>query len=348
MLAPTQNTTHNKKPRRNIYLGLAALLFSPYCYASNSWTFAFIPQTWYGSYQDSLTRDAILSYGLFTSADYLEKGGVTFGYNRSSVSGKSGTADIVGPDIEEAAVFLSGHYSAFPDALPGKLTFRLDGYSVEDKSTITETTVIPGGGMGGNDRVMSTSTTYTDNIVAGLFQISFSNYVETYYVDIGYAASSYDYDAADVMRDNDVQQFTPTAGFAFNESSDWLQARAYIIRLQHGDNTNQKTSSNAVELQWTHWYQAQAFLGLDSIGINGVIGERISAVNPDAGEIYSLSDRQNSSISLVMSWQLDDSMELTALAGYDQYTDFLANESDTLTEDDYSVFYGYINFSIQW
>ncbi len=103
--------------------------------------------------------------------------------------------------------------------------------------------------MGGNDIVIRERTTYTDNIIAGYAEISFIDYTEKYYFDLGYAVSSYNYDATDVSRDNDIQQFTPTVGMAFNEGYDWLQARGYFIQLQHGDNTNNQTSSNAIELQ---------------------------------------------------------------------------------------------------
>jgi|GEM_PF-1032433 len=338
----------NIKPRLSICLYFLGLWFAPYCLAGETWTFEFLPQLWYGSYQDSLTRDSIVSYGFFSSAEYLEQGGFTFGYNQSNIAGKAGAADVIGADIEETALFLSGQYTIFSDALPGKFTFRLDGYSIKDENTITETTTQPGGGMGGNDRAITVSTTYTDNIAAGFAQLSFSDYAEKYYLDIGYANTSYDYDSADVARDNDVQQITPTAGLAFNQQYDWLQARAYLIRLQHGDNTNNQKSSNALEIQWTHWFDKQAPLGLDSIGINTVIGERISAVDPDAGEIYSLSDRQNNSISLVMNWQPNEQLGVSTVVGYDEYTDFLANESELLTEDDYNIVYAYVNLSIVW
>jgi hypothetical protein len=342
------NQFNNTKLRLSICLCLSGLWFTSHCQAGDLWSFEFLPQLWYGSYQDSLTRDSIFSYGFFTSADYLERGGVTFGYNQSSVAGKAGAADVNGADIEETAVFLSGHYTFFTDALAGKITVRLDGYSIKDKNTITETTILPGGGMGGNDRVRTDSTTYTDNIAAGFAQISFFDHAEKFYLDVGYAMSSYDYDSADVARDNDVQQFTPTAGLAFNEQYDWLQARVYIIRLQHGDNTNNQKSSNALELQWTHWFNQQAPMGLNSFGINTVIGERISAVDPDAGEIYSLSDRQNNSISIFMNWQPNEQLGLSTVVGYDEYTDFLVNESDTITDNDYSIIYVYVNVSILW
>jgi hypothetical protein len=318
------------------------------CQAIDSWSSEFLPQLWYGSYQDSITRDSILSYGFYTSAEYLERSGFTFGYNQSSVAGKAGEDDVIGADTEETAIFLSGHYTIFTDSVPGKITFRLDGYSIKDENTITETTILPGGGMGGNDRVLTDSTTYADNIVAGFAQVSYIDHAEKYYLDIGHAISSYKYDSADVARNNEVQQITPTAGFAFNEQYDWLQVRAYIIRLQHGENTNNQKSSNAFELQWTHWFDQQAPMGLNSIGINTVVGERISAIDPDAGEMYSLSDRQNNSFSIVMNWQPNEQFGVSGVVGYDEYTDYLGNESDTITDDDYSIIYAYVNFSISW
>jgi hypothetical protein len=340
-----RNQTNNTKRRLSTCLCLSGLWFTSNSQASDSWSFEFLPQLWYGSYQDSITMDSILSYGFYTSADYDERNGFTFGYTQSNIAGKAGTADVIGADTDETAIFLSGHYTIFSASASGNITLRLDGYSVKDKNTITETTVPPGGGMGGNDRV---GITYTDNIAAGFAQISFMNRVENYYLDVGYALSSYEYDSADVEHNNKVKQITPTAGLAFNEQYDWLQARAYIIRLQHGENTNNQKSSNALELQWTHWFDQQAPFGLDSIGINTVIGERISAVDPDASEIYSLSDRQNGSISFVMNWQPNEQFGVSSVVGYDEYTDFLANESDTITDDDYSIIYAYVSFSIAW
>ncbi len=41
-------------------------------------------------------------------------------------------------------------------------------------------------------------------------------------------------------------------------------------------------------------------------------------------------------------------MELSAVAGYDQYTEFFTNVTDSLTVDEYSIVYGYLNLSIVW
>jgi len=49
-----------------------------------------------------------------------------------------------------------------------------------------------------------------------------------------------------------------------------------------------------------------------------------------------------------MSWKLVENLEFTTVVGYDQYTEFFSNLSDTITKDDYSIVYGYVNLAVTW
>jgi hypothetical protein len=316
-------------------LGLMALPGQmPSAVAGEIWSVKLTPQILLANYSGSERRDSMLSYGAFISADYLDSGGVTFGYNQTDVEGKNRTD----PDIDESVFYISGKYHYFPGVLPGKLTFRLDAYSVEDKSTTTQT-VGGGGGMGG--RVITSSSSFIDDITAWQTLVAFINYEQTYYLDLGYAYSSYDYDADSGLSDNTVYQFTPTVGFAWNERYDWLQARGYFIFLDHGDNTDDKSTSQAVEFKWTHWFEPDALLHLHNATATLLAGNRLFPIDPDAAAIYSVTDYQNSSASVALRWHPTEQTYVMLMGGYDRYTNLDIN-------NDYSSFYGYANLSFNW
>ena len=87
-----------------------------------------------GSYSSSDLRNSLYAAGVFISGDYLEKGGFTLGYNYTEVDGK---ADNPGDfdTLEENTFYLGGRLHSYPES-SGKLTWRLDGYLIEDDADV--------------------------------------------------------------------------------------------------------------------------------------------------------------------------------------------------------------------
>ena len=73
-------------------------------------------------------------------------------------------------------------------------------------------------------------------------QISYTGLDEKFYLDLGYARSSYG-EADALVGDLELDQFTPTLGFGFNESSDWLQFRGYLINVSNPSRAQGGTGS---------------------------------------------------------------------------------------------------------
>jgi hypothetical protein len=308
--------------------------------AAGNWTLGVTPQLLMTQYSGSEERDTMTAYGLFAKADYLDKGGLTLGYNFTSVNGKSQN-----PDIDEDAWYLSGRLIRYSDLLAGKLGLRLDGYDITDKYKISIATPavivrrrrpIPAG---------TTTATFTDNVSVVYAQLDYTNYGDRFYADIAYAASDYNYDADAELRDNKVQQFTTTASMAFNNRYDLLQTRFYFIHLDHGDNTDGSTSSSAVEFKWLRWYKPNALLNINSSMVKLVTGKRLYPVDPDAAATYSISDVQTSSAAAGLDWKLGEQSKFFLLAGYDQYERPAFNGEPS---DKYSTLYLFGSVSLNW
>ncbi|WP_455205851.1 hypothetical protein [Kaarinaea lacus] len=312
---------------------LALVVQSNYINAAESWTFTLTPQWLTANYKDSEQRDSMQNLGVFLQADYLDDGGITFGLNQNEVKGNNGN-----PDISETVFYASLHYHHFYDAVRGKLIFRVDGYLAEDKTEIT----IPGDNGGGMpNRTPDTIISYTDDINAIDGRIAYTNFAESLYLDLGYAYSSYQYDAQSPLLEQKIYQITPTLGFALNDRFEWLQVRGYFIQLDHGANSNGETDSAAVELKWTHYYGPQTFLNLHSSSLQAVAGDRLYAIDPDSASIYSISDKQTGSISMALNWRLDEKLKFMILFGYDEY------QSLTIANS-YNSQYFYANLSYKW
>jgi len=303
----------------NVYRTMAflALLLS----MNMSWADA-AEKNWYmkmdisalaGSSSGSVERDGLTSFSLFLAADYLERGGLVAGYNRTSISFRNS-----GGDIDQDQLYLSGRYSLTPDWAAGRISLRLDGYAIDNND--------PGEGTG--------------DLRIAAPQISYMNFKKTFYVDIGYATSSYG-TSSNVAGDLDVTQWTPTVGFGFNESRDWVQLRTFLIDLSNAERAQGEDSTAALEIKWTHWFDGAGLLGMDNIRLSGLVGERLYAVDPDAAVVYNLADIQTGGFTLGGEWALNERSSILLQFGLEQY-------EDRTIDDSYNNGYVYLNFGHQF
>ncbi|RLL51331.1 hypothetical protein D8Y20_09600 [Mariprofundus sp. EBB-1] len=275
--------------------------------AESDWSAKADLQALYGSYSGALSRKSIASGGLILSADYLELGGFALGSSYTKLAFRNGTTD-----INQQSYYASLHYNLYLDVLPGPITLRLDGHAINNNDT------------SGN----------TDNVRVVAPQLSFLNYNKTFYADFGYAYSIY-------QNNLKIHQFTPTLGFGFNDSADWVRLRGYVIAPSNALRAQNKSSTSALEAQWTHWFAPDAWHKLNNIKISGLVGERIYAVDNDAATVYNLTDVQRGSVSLALQWKLTQAVSLMLMAGNENYL-------NNTTADSYNNRYGYLNLSSQW
>ena len=314
----------------NAALGLPAALAQ----TTDPWEMRLTAQTVYGSYNDADLRDSLFGAGFFLGGDYLEKGGFTVGYTYTEVDGKgsgAGTFDT----LEENTAYLSGKLHSYPDSFAGRLTWRLDGYLIKDDAS----------GKGNNNNGQGNSGNAEGAYVAGDADIGVVNPIVTFMnnakdlsFEMGYAYSNYDYDGGDEYQ---VHQVTPTMGFAVGGPSNWIQLRAYFIHISEDDVNDGNNDTTAVEARWTHWFGPSRPLGLDSVGLSGMVGERFLAVDSDAAVVYTLADEQQGSVALNGVWKLGEKTSLMLQGGYEQYENRAIN-------NDYDSTYIYLNLSHKW
>jgi len=273
---------------------------------SGDWQVKADTQGSYGKYSGSIKRKSLVSAGAIISADYLEKGGFSLGGNYTKLTFNAGST------LNQQSVYGSIHYNVYLDALPGPLTLRLDGH-----------------GINNND-----ATGNTDNVKVIAPQLSFLNYSKTFYIDLGYARSSY-------KNNLTVDQWTPTLGMGFNDGADWLQLRGYFIKPSNKLRAQNVSRTSAADIKWTHWLAPDAWLGLEKVQLAGLFGDRIYAVDGDAAAVYNLADVQKGSLSLALQWKLSQSLHLMLAGGNERYLDKTINDS-------YNNRYAYIDLSTQW
>lgn len=281
------------------------------CAENGSWSTTGILQSYVQTYDGPITRQGAFSAGARVNADYLDSGGFGLGYIYTFVDFDNNA------ELSEHLYNFSGRYHIYLDAFPGKLTLRLDGYFGED--TMSYNINNPpghtgGGGMGGMGGSMSANVTETTDITAYQPQLSFINYVKTFYFDIGYAYSEYTGTAK-----TEVYQFTPTIGFGWNESYDWLQLRGYLIDIDESVPVYTDDKFNSLEIKYTHWVGDDNSSSLEFVRLTGLIGERLLAIDADASVIYSTADKQTGSLSASMQWKIAQAKKLLALVNYSQY-----------------------------
>ncbi|MBF0186913.1 MAG: hypothetical protein HQL50_03205 [Magnetococcales bacterium] len=261
-----------------------------------------------GDYDDSNTRGSFYGSGLKMSFDYLDRGGFTLGYNYTHVDFKDGQ----GRDLDQAAYYASGRLQARPDGARGTVIFRMDTHLVD------------------NDDITGTS----DGAYAVAPIIGFYNYDKSLYLDLGLTRSFY-------MNDFRLMQLTPTVGFGFNEGSDWLQLRGFLIDSNNRSRSQGEEFTAALDIKYSHWFAPGNLLKIDQVSLGGLVGDRIHAVDPDAASMTNLSDVQTGSASISGSWRLGDVTNLTVLGGGDFYENVPAKDS-------YRSTYFFLNLSREW
>lgn len=274
--------------------------------AGGEWTATAGVQGAAGRYGSAQQRDAVGSYGAVLAMDYLERGGFTLGVTHTDVKAKAPAAD-----TRQNALFASGRVHFAADALPGRLTARLDLHAVDNDDA------------SGN----------TDKVRAVAPQLAWLSVDKRRYFDLGYARSDY-------RNDLSVRQWTPTAGFGFNDGADWLQLRGWFIEPSNPARAQGKASTSALELKLTHWLGSNA-AGIDNLKAGILAGERVYAVDGDAGSVANLADIQRGGASLGAEWKIGRSGSLLALVGQDRF------RNATLAND-YTLNYAYLWLSGRW
>ena len=286
---------------------IALLAMQPLLHAAeNDWTLAAELPVTYGNYSGSLNRESIVSSGVLLHADYLEKSGFSLGGNYTLLKAK------VGNSINQQQIYGSLYYNTYLDALPGALTWRLDGYAINNNDI-----------TGNTDRV---------KVIAP--QLSFLNYGKTIYLDMGYAYSTY-------SNNLKVHQFTPTLGFALNDAADWIQLRGYLIKPSNALRAQNKNSTAALGAMWMHWFAPGAVMVPEKMIVGGLIGDRIYAVDNDAATVYNLTDVQRGSVSLGMQWKTGEHSSLLLMLGNEFYL-------NNLTGNRYNNRFAHLNISTRW
>ncbi len=288
-------------------LALTSAMASQPLYAGQEWDTKLDLQGLYGNISGSVLRDSTWNNGVFIRGDYLEKGGYTLGYNRTVVKYKGDVSN-----LSQNAFYGSIRMHLTPDSMPGRLTLRLDGHLVDN-----------------ND---PTGNTDEGRII--MPEVSYLSADKNLYLDLGYTYSSY-------KGDLDLDQWTPTVGFGFNQQFDWIQLRGYFINSSNELRTQGNKDTAAIEAKWFHFFKPGAMLGVDKMQLTALAGDRVYAVDPDSASIYNLADVQTGGLSLGFNWKIPGNWEILLVGGNESY------ENQDI-DDKYNTRFAYLDFSKKW
>ncbi len=290
----------------NLLIGIGIATLSHAAHADLFNFNAFVMDT-EAAYSGSQQRDRLSERGIRLSADYLDQGGLTAGYTKTTVNMKNNATA-----INQNNMLISGRLNFLPDALPGRLTLRLDGHRINN-----------------NDATGDTSRV---NVIAQ--QISWLAKDDSLYLDLGYAYSHYQ---------NQLQayQYTPTVGFALNGGTEWVQLRGYLIEGLNPIRASGKSSTAALETKWTHYFSPEPSLLPNSMTLGVTAGERIYTVDMSAQAVANLADLEKGSANLALSWDISRKVKFFVLAGQSRY-------SNPGLSNSYKLNVAHANVSIDW
>ena len=284
----------------------------------NSWNSTSTVQAYWQTYEETDTRENAFNVGLYLLGDYLESDTIGFGYNYTLVTLNNNA------DITEHLFYFTGRHAWFMDAFPGKLTLRLDAYRGE--GVLAYRTNNPPTGMGKKFTSGGSNTTRETTTISVIQPIiSYINYNKTFYLDLGYANSSYDQNP-----DANVSQLTPTLGFGWSQGYNWLQLRGYFISVDDTNGIWEDDTFQSLETMYTHWFAGTHVPQIDFMRLSVLSGKRVLTVDPDAASVHSTADEQIAGVAASIQWKLTKTMRLMAFVSANQYkNDFIADEYDS-------------------
>jgi len=260
-----------------------------------------------GSYLKTSTREKRQESIVTFSGKYLEEGGLMTNYHKTRISLNTGAIA-----IEQVSQLFSGHKHFQTGFLPGRATFRLDYYRIDN-----------------ND-----ATGDTDNVSAYAPQLSWLSANRGLYLDVGYAESSY-------LNQLQVRQLTPTLGFALNNQADWVQLRAYYIYGMNPARADGRARTGTVETKWTHFFAKPMKYAPNSAQAGISIGERRFAVDMDEQTVANLDPLERGVASLQLMWELPKKFRLTLTAKQSRFR-------DVSPEDNYKINSGTAKLTYAW
>lgn len=275
--------------------------------SEENWINSITVQSLIGSYSKSVQRDNLLSGGILFTGDYLDAGGITLGINHSNVDFNEGY-----DDISQNSLYLSGRYNYFSDSINGKLIFRTDLHYIDNDDPTRD----------------------TDQVKSFAPQATYVPYSGDYSLNFGFAFSRF-------QNNLGVYQYTPNLGFGFNDKKDWINIGAYLIYPDNTLRSQGKKTTKAVEATLTHWLVGDKILPINYFTATILAGERIYAVDNNAGAVYNLANVQKTSFSFGSSWDLGSDFSMMTLIGQENF-------SNLDISNDYSNQFFYVNLSKRW
>ena len=266
--------------------------------AANEWYMSATASIAPGSYSGSVERNALLSAGVVLNADYLEDVSIAFSFNNATIDFvPAGGAD---PDINQNAIAGRVQYHAYSDWFNGKVTSQLTVHTISNDD----------------------ATGATDGVTVIAPKIAYMNYRNDLYMSLEWVNSDYSKNG-----NLAVSQITPSIGFSFNNTADWLTIRMDFISSNDSTLTQGDDSYASATATWIHWLQPNAVLGINNVSLGLLVGERIFAVDNDAFAVYNLADVQTGALTLSAGWQFGSEYTLVSMLGIGNYENKTINNS---------------------
>ncbi len=293
---------------------LFILMFTiiPASFAGEQWYTSATISAMPGTYSGSDQRSDLFSTTLILNASYLDNFSIALAYNNFKINFKDTGSGAFKINQNGIAARLQYHF--YSDALNGKLTAQLVTHNISN-----------------ND-----ATTLSDDASVIAPKIAYTNLAKDLYMDFEYVNSSYPNNG-----NLTIQQYTPSIGFGLNHNADWIQFKAFFINSNDQSLSQGEDALNSLSMNWNHWFQPGAILGIKRFFTNILVGQRIYAVDNDSFSVYNLADIQQGSLLMGLGWKAGEDSDITFIIGNENYENKSINDS-------YKQQYIYLSFTQNW
>lgn len=292
--------------------------------AVSAWQLTGSANISFSGYQNSQRADSQSEFSAFVDGQYLDGLGIGAGYI-SQDRNLSASSSLV-----NNIIYLGAWKTFYTDVIPGKLTMLIDSYTVNGDGS-----VVQGTGKGSS----ATTQVDTDDFDAINPTLVYTSASKSLSFELSYARSRLFSDTAG-QPDVIVKQWAPALALYINDRYDRLYLKHYSIDLSNDSRAVGVTSTTAVELKWTHWYQAGG-TGLRDMTIAVLTGQRLYGIDHETRRVDSFPEILTGRATVGATWGLSERNAFYAYVGLERYKD--AEDGSK-----YTAAYSYLGVRKQW
>lgn len=255
--------------------------------ADNEWKFNTAVSVMTGQFTDSYVLKDQSGQGIRVVGEKNQDWGVAGGMHATRIDMQ---ANVPVPRQNQDNWMLSGWMHTPSTSVPGRWTLQFDAYKTR------------------NDAI----DTISSDVLTWAPKITWAAFGRPLKLDLSYAHSKY-------KNTEPIHQISGSLAYGFNDSTDWIQVRSYIIDHLNPVLAMGYSRTQAVDIKFMHFLQPSSAWSPASVALGLERGRKIYNHDVDKQYIYNLPMLNQGGENIAVHWNISQQTTLHAMLSNNKY-----------------------------